>query len=68
MLRLRHAYPKQKGQPMAHDGQDMTMHRVIPDDLIAQTGAALPPLDQLLETATAAVRTQVSDGDRVSGC
>ena len=44
---------------MAHDGQDMTMHRVILDDLIGQTGAALLPLDQLLETATAAVRAQV---------
>ena len=51
---------------MAHDGQDMTMHSVILDDLIGLTGAALPPLDRLLEKATAAVYAQVSEGDRVS--
>ena len=51
---------------MAHDGQDMTMHSVILEDLTGLTAAALPPLDRLLEEATASVRAEVSDGGRVS--
>ncbi|MBD3665934.1 acyl-CoA dehydrogenase family protein [Sulfitobacter aestuariivivens] len=52
---------------MAHDGQDMRMQSpVVMDDLLNITRAALPPVEQLLETATASVRAMVTDGDRVS--
>ena len=51
---------------MAHDGQDMTMHSVILNNLTGLTGAALATLDRLLEQAPAAVRAPVSEGDRVS--
>jgi (2S)-methylsuccinyl-CoA dehydrogenase len=39
---------------------------LIPD-LLVQTGAALEPLDQLLDAARASVRDLVSEGGRVSG-
>ncbi|MGB3244048.1 MAG: acyl-CoA dehydrogenase family protein [Sulfitobacter sp.] len=52
---------------MAHDGQDMTMDTsVILDDLLKLTAGAVPPVEALLEKATAAVRALVTDGDRVS--
>ncbi len=53
---------------MAHDGQDMMMANtpVLPD-LLAQTAAALPAVDAVLETATDRVRTVTTSGDRVSG-
>ncbi|MDW3181040.1 acyl-CoA dehydrogenase family protein [Roseobacter sp.] len=53
---------------MPHDGQRAPTHtQVILDDLLALTAAALPPVDSLLVTATARVKTLVTDGDRVSG-
>ncbi|WP_299957010.1 acyl-CoA dehydrogenase family protein [uncultured Roseobacter sp.] len=53
---------------MPHDGQPAPTHtQVILDDLLALTAAALPPVDSLLVTATARVKTLVTDGDRVSG-
>ncbi|WP_370400119.1 acyl-CoA dehydrogenase family protein [Sulfitobacter sp. JB4-11] len=53
---------------MAHDGQDMTMMDapVLLDDLLALTGAAVKPVETILEKAKAAVRQTVSTGDRVS--
>ncbi|WP_299970894.1 acyl-CoA dehydrogenase family protein [uncultured Roseobacter sp.] len=52
---------------MAHDGQTSSgLTPVLLDDLLALTGAAVPAVDRLLETATARVRALVSDGDRVS--
>ncbi|MGZ2256207.1 acyl-CoA dehydrogenase family protein [Roseobacter sp. A03A-229] len=52
---------------MPHDGQTPpTQNPVILDDLLSHTAAALPPLDALLETATARVKAQVTDGDRIS--
>ena len=53
---------------MAHDGQDPT--RTIPvilDDLLTLTAAALPPVEALLETATARVGSMVRRGERVAG-
>ncbi len=52
---------------MAHDGQDLHMKPTLIPGLLQLTAAALEPLDQLLETARAAVRAQVSEEDRVSG-
>ncbi|WP_299348259.1 acyl-CoA dehydrogenase family protein [uncultured Shimia sp.] len=53
---------------MAHDGQDLTMtHTVILPDLLSLTGAALPPLEALLDTAKTSVRDMVSVDGRVSG-
>ncbi|WP_299781987.1 acyl-CoA dehydrogenase family protein [uncultured Roseobacter sp.] len=53
---------------MPHDGQPAPTHSpVILDDLLALTSAALPPVDILLASATARVKTLVTDGDRVSG-
>ena len=53
---------------MAHDGQDMTMMNapVLLDDLLALTGAAVGPVEKVLEKAKTAVRQTVSVGDRVS--
>ena len=53
---------------MAHDGQDVTMATtsVILPDLLTLTGAAIGPVEAVLETAKAAVRETVTDGDRVS--
>ncbi len=53
---------------MAHDGQDLTMTTtsVILPDLLTLTGAAIAPVEAVLETAKTAVRTQVTDGERVS--
>lgn len=52
---------------MAHDGQDLHMKPTLIPGLLQLTAAALEPLDQLLETARAAVRAQVSEEGRVSG-
>ena len=53
---------------MAHDGQDLTMTQtVILPDLLALTGAAVGPLEALLEKATQSVRDMVSVDGRVSG-
>ena len=52
---------------MAHDGQDASMHEpVILPDLLDLTSAALGPLSEIAEAATARVRKLVTDGDRVS--
>ncbi|GIT88370.1 acyl-CoA dehydrogenase family protein [Roseobacter sp. OBYS 0001] len=53
---------------MAHDGQDPSFHvTVLVDDLLKVTAAAVPPVEALLETAKARVRTKVSENGRVSG-
>ncbi|MEM9637133.1 MAG: acyl-CoA dehydrogenase family protein [Pseudomonadota bacterium] len=53
---------------MPHDGQPApTQNPVILPDLLTLTAAAVPPVDTLLETATARVRALVSEGGRVSG-
>ncbi len=53
---------------MAHDGQDLTMTSpVILPDLLALTGAAVAPVEALLETATARVQETVSVDGKVSG-
>ncbi|OED48393.1 acyl-CoA dehydrogenase [Rhodobacteraceae bacterium (ex Bugula neritina AB1)] len=52
---------------MAHDGQDLQMKPTLIPDLLALTGAALEPLDQLLEAARASVKEMVSSDGRVSG-
>ncbi|KIC21193.1 acyl-CoA dehydrogenase family protein [Leisingera sp. ANG-Vp] len=52
---------------MAHDGQDLQMKPTLIPDLLALTGAALEPLDQLLDAARASVKEMVSSEGRVSG-
>ncbi|MEC8295704.1 MAG: acyl-CoA dehydrogenase family protein, partial [Pseudomonadota bacterium] len=53
---------------MAHDGQDVTMTQdALLPDLLTLTGAAVAPVEALLETATARVRETVSLDGRVSG-
>ncbi|MCG7573548.1 acyl-CoA/acyl-ACP dehydrogenase [Phaeobacter sp. CNT1-3] len=53
---------------MAHDGQDLTMTQsALLPDLLKLTGAAVAPVENLLETATARVRETVSKDGRVSG-
>ena len=53
---------------MAHDGQDVTMTKdALLPDLLTLTGAAVAPVEALLETATARVRDAVSVDGRVSG-
>ena len=54
---------------MAHDGQDLAATPASPllDDLTTLTGAAVAPLEQVLETAKARVRDRVSVDGRVSG-
>jgi len=53
---------------MAHDGQDVTMTQdALLPDLLTLTGAAVTPVEALLETATARVRETVSLDGRVSG-
>ncbi|HEY9020570.1 MAG TPA: acyl-CoA dehydrogenase, partial [Paracoccaceae bacterium] len=53
---------------MAHDGQDIAMNAtVILPDLLRQTGAALAPVEKLLDTAKARVRALVSEGGKISG-
>ena len=50
---------------MAHDGADMP-NAILPD-LLALTGAALPPVEALLSEATASLRAKVDEGGKVSG-
>ncbi|WP_422049114.1 acyl-CoA dehydrogenase family protein [Shimia sp.] len=53
---------------MAHDGQDLTMATpVILPDLLKLTGAAVAPVEAILETAIARVKETVSEDGRVSG-
>jgi len=53
---------------MAHDGQDIAMAQpTLLSDLLALTGAAIPPVERLLERARAAVAAQVTVEGRVSG-
>ncbi|MFP5511251.1 MAG: acyl-CoA dehydrogenase family protein, partial [Alphaproteobacteria bacterium] len=53
---------------MAHDGQDIAMNAtVILPDLLRQTGAALAPVEKLLDTAKSRVRARVSEGGKISG-
>ncbi|MBO9399832.1 acyl-CoA dehydrogenase family protein [Shimia sp. R9_3] len=53
---------------MAHDGQDLTMATpVILPDLLKLTGAAVAPVEAILETAVARVKETVSEDGRVSG-
>ncbi len=53
---------------MAHDGQDMTMtDGVVLADLLDVTGAALAPVERILEKAKNSVRDMVSSNGRVSG-
>ena len=53
---------------MAHDGADLTMTQsTLLPDLLQKTGAAIAPVDALLETATARVREMVTVEGRVSG-
>ncbi|QIZ81499.1 acyl-CoA dehydrogenase family protein [Thalassovita gelatinovora] len=53
---------------MAHDGQDLTMtDTVILPDLLTLTGAAVPPVKALVDTAIAALRDSLSQDGRISG-
>ncbi|MBJ6372684.1 acyl-CoA dehydrogenase family protein [Sedimentitalea arenosa] len=57
---------------MAHDGQDVTVatkgaKTVILPDLLTLTGAAVAPVDGILDIARNRVRDMVSEGGRVSG-
>ncbi|SEL93888.1 (2S)-methylsuccinyl-CoA dehydrogenase [Roseovarius azorensis] len=53
---------------MAHDGQDIAMAEpIILGDLLALTGAAIAPVEGLLEQATASVREKVTIDGRISG-
>ncbi len=53
---------------MAHDGQGgMVENGIVLGDLLALTGAALAPVEQVFEAARASVRAMVEDDGRVSG-
>ncbi|MBO6896466.1 MAG: acyl-CoA/acyl-ACP dehydrogenase [Shimia sp.] len=53
---------------MAHDGQDVAMtNSVILPDLLKLTGAAVAPVESILEVAIARVKDTVSENGRVSG-
>jgi (2S)-methylsuccinyl-CoA dehydrogenase len=53
---------------MAHDGQDIAMAQTtILDDLLALTGAAVAPVEAVLERAKASVADLVTVDGRVSG-
>ncbi|MDG1472827.1 MAG: acyl-CoA/acyl-ACP dehydrogenase [Ascidiaceihabitans sp.] len=52
---------------MAHDGQDLTMtHSVILDDLLSLTGAAIAPVESILDVSKTHLRGLVSEDGRVS--
>ncbi|MFT6025390.1 MAG: (2S)-methylsuccinyl-CoA dehydrogenase [Ascidiaceihabitans sp.] len=52
---------------MAHDGQHLTMNTaIILDDLLSLTGAAIAPVDHILDTAKDRLRVLVSKDGRVS--
>ncbi|PUB14805.1 acyl-CoA dehydrogenase family protein [Yoonia sediminilitoris] len=53
---------------MAHDGQDMSMQQnPILDDLLGLTADALPAVNAVLAAAKSAVKSIVSDENRISG-
>ena len=53
---------------MAHDGQDLDMTpTTLVSDLLNNTGAAIAPVEALLQTATDRVRAMVTVDGRVSG-
>ncbi|WP_371225478.1 acyl-CoA dehydrogenase family protein [Roseovarius sp. 2305UL8-3] len=53
---------------MAHDGQDVGMTRaILLDDLLTLTGAAIAPVEAVLETAKTKVKDMVVVDGRVSG-
>jgi len=54
---------------MPHDGQDLTFdaEAALLPDLLALTGAAVPPAEALLRVATETLRARVSRDGRVSG-
>ncbi|MFC6688298.1 acyl-CoA dehydrogenase family protein [Jhaorihella thermophila] len=54
---------------MAHDGQDLTnmTETALLPDLLTLTRAAIGPVEQVLDTATARVRELVSQDGKVSG-
>ncbi|EPX79624.1 acyl-CoA dehydrogenase family protein [Salipiger mucosus] len=53
---------------MAHDGQDaMPGTGILIDDLLALTGQAIAPAEEVLEKARQSVRAMVSEDGRVSG-
>ncbi|WP_334195508.1 acyl-CoA dehydrogenase family protein [Pararhodobacter sp.] len=52
---------------MPHDGQDMTAPAPLLADLPARVAALQAPLDALLASATAKLRTLVSDGGKIQG-
>ena len=52
---------------MAHDGSMTMTDSPVLGDLLTLTGAAIAPLEALLDTAKTKVRDRVSDGARVSG-
>ncbi|MYM56722.1 acyl-CoA dehydrogenase [Rhodobacteraceae bacterium GS-10] len=57
-----------QGSDGARDGQDLTMtDTVILPDLLALTGAAVAPVNALVDSATANLRDSVSVDGRVSG-
>jgi len=72
VLHLQKGYPlanAEKGiMTMAHDGQDVKQIQtsVILDNLLTLTGAAVGPVQGILEKATARVRETVSANGRVS--
>ncbi|MDV7143783.1 acyl-CoA dehydrogenase family protein [Tropicimonas sp. TH_r6] len=51
---------------MPHDGQDLPQSPIL-NNLLTLTKAAIPPVKELVEAATTAVRARVVDGGRVSG-
>ncbi|MEM9584475.1 MAG: acyl-CoA dehydrogenase family protein [Pseudomonadota bacterium] len=55
---------------MAHDGQDISMNdadQIILRDLLRQTAAAVPAVNELLATAKAKVATLLTSNGRISG-
>ncbi|AJE45327.1 acyl-CoA dehydrogenase family protein [Celeribacter indicus] len=52
---------------MALDHEEMTVTNPILPDLLALTGAAVAPVEALLDRARGALRGECLDGDRVSG-
>ena len=52
---------------MAHDGSMTMTDSPVLGDLLSLTGAAIAPIEALLDKAKATVRDRVSDGERVSG-
>ena len=47
--------------------KDIAMTQPLLDDLLSLTAGAVPPAEEVLETAKARVRAAVTDGDRISG-